>query len=275
MAKPQPKLPTETDRQLFRRNFPAFGYFGFCLMINVMLSWFFSFSSPGNPSGLPVYVSIGVVASEFVLLALLLILFPASLLFRIVIVLTGSVAVIMSLLLGAVVFHCSKVIELFPSDALTVDLLGCAVPFFFARHFLGWRLQFDSMETPEHPNLSVAGLMVATALVGVSISLLSFSDQHVLITKLMVAVGCMGAGFAVFMPLTYWVLKTRRKWAWLVLFSASPLLVGMAVTMAFGINLTIPHWGVIGLASSISSLILGIGIGLVALHHCGGRLLTV
>lgn len=275
MAKPQPKLPTETDRQFFRRNLPPVALFAFWFLENVLLRFYFHISSPGEASGLLVFQSLGVLGSQVVLLALMFALFPASLLFRFLVVIVAAIAIFSTLLMGATPFDDFPLfVKSLEWDALPIVLLGLGVPFILARHFLRWRLHVDWMESAEHANLSVADLMIATCVVALAVSLLGFGSEEARISKLMIAAGCMGASFVVFIPMTYLLMTSRRKWVWLFVFSTLPLLIGLEILAQFGGSLAIPYWVGVGISTSVSALFLSFGIGLVVIRRSGGRLAT-
>ena len=276
MVRPQPKLPTETDRQLFRRNLPVQVLLALWLLGNVCFTWATISINPNYPAVLLTAGIYGMVGSQIVMCAFLLALFPASILFRVLVVTTAIAAFCSSLLFGAGVFGGYWVIGFFGLNAIPITVLALAVPFLLARHFLGWRLEFDWIESPDHMNLSVSGLLIATALVALAIALLGYGKEQELMLRLAFAGGCMGASFAIIVPLTYLVMMARRKWIWISVFAIPPIPIAYAIMPLMKTDLSIPSpgWGVVGIGLAVSLLILSFASGLVVLGHCGGTLKT-
>ena len=275
MVRPQPKLPTETDRQFFRRNYIALGLGAFWFFVNVNMSWFFSIDSGAHPSGLLVFGALGVLSSQVILLAFFLALFPASLLFRAVTVATASLAIGGSLLVGAMVFDNWKFADLIKFDGFPMVLISFATPFSLARYFLGWRLDYPWLNSSDHSNMSVMGLMMSTAAVAISISILGLDGERFLIWMLVFSAGCLGASFAVFVPMTFLVLRSRWPIGWLIGWTAVPFLIGMAITWTFFANPVLSFWIGTGITVFVTSMALGYVIGLIVFRNKGARLLTV
>ena len=275
VANPQPKLSTETDRQFLRRNISAVVLIAFFFLVNVMLSWFLSAGANAlSTSGWFFFASVGILVAQVVLLGLILALFQASLLFRILSITTAAIAICLSILFGEMISDEWRFNEVFKFDALPVALLGFSVPFLLARQFMGWTLDFTWAPTIENSKLSVAGLFFATAVVAFAVSLLSLGNEHLLILKLIVAAGCAGASFVVFVPMTHVLMTSRRNWIWMIVFTIGPISIGWAILSSFGIYLNTSYQLGIRINTSIATLIVSFGIGILVLQRCGGRLTT-
>ena len=276
MVKPQPKLPTETDRQFLRRNVSAVALIAFFLLVNVMLSRFLTTGiNAFETNGWFFFGSLGILAAQIVLLGMMFALFNSRLLFRILVVTTAAVAICLSLLFGEVIFDEWRLHEIFKFDALPTVLLGFSVPFLLVRQFLGWTLHLTHLpSSDDYYKLSVAGLMSATAVAAFALSLLSLGDERLIAIKLMVAVGCAGASFVIFVPMTHLLMTSRRNWYWMTVFTIVPFSIGWAILWSYVIYLNIPYQLGIRLNLSIATLVASFGIGLLVIHRCGGRLTT-
>ena len=115
---------------------------------------------------------------------------------------------------------------------------------------------------------------MATAFVAMAISIMSFGEERMLMTKLVVAVACMGTSFVIFVPMTYLVLASRWRWIWLVVFTTVPFSIGYIIVSVFEVGLSVSFWMGIGMTASFCALILSYGIGLIVLRYSGGRLAT-
>jgi hypothetical protein len=271
----QPKLPTETDRQFFWRNGSAVALIVFFLLVNVMLSWFLSSGTNAfDMTGCFFFASLGILIAQIVLLGLMLALFHASLLFRILTVTTAAVAICLSILFGEAISGEWRFNEVFKFDALPVVLLSFSVPFLLARQFMGWTLEFTRLPTNENSKLSVAGLLVATAVVAIAVSMLSFGDERLLMLKLIVAAGCTGASFVVFVPMTHLLMMSHRNCVWMAVFTIVPFSIGWAILWNFAAYLNTSYPVGIRINISIATLIVSFGIGILVLQRCGAQLKT-
>ena len=133
----------------FREDFPSGVSLGLTLVvllsvINFLFSLFLETASLVGPSGLLVYGSASAILSEVVILGFLLVYLPFGLKLRVLVVGFLGMLMWLSLIAGAYMFT-------FPSrfgfeeiaKQLPICLFAIATPFAVAKHFLGWRIEFD------------------------------------------------------------------------------------------------------------------------------------
>ncbi len=269
-----PTPPMKRDRQRLRRNHQVVGLLVFWFSINFLISLFFQISGPNHPSGLLVYGSLGIIASEIVVIAFLLTMLPIGIWLRLVLASILVGAGFAALMMGEVVFRSYDMKE-FASliPGLPIIILGFASPFAMAKYFLRWRLSLGWLKPPASSNLSVSGLMAATTLVAASVAILNFGSDDARNENLVAASVCMGLGL-VLVPLSRLLLRSRRRAFWLILISSAVFIGALLVIQFISLFGGFPgFWQCAGIAFGIASFIFFYGAALIVLVNSGGKLI--
>lgn len=120
-------------------------------------------------------------------------------------------------------------------------IASIAVPFLLARYLLGWQIVLQSWNSrPDRENFTVAGLLVATAVVGFCMRLLSRSTDPASAIAFCAMVG--GFGFVFLLPLTYQMFRASQSWIYLFVFGAISCFVGIGVIRFCDSQLKLPSF---------------------------------
>lgn len=176
--------------------------------------------------------------------------------------------------------------------SLPILLLGVQTPFWLARYFFGCRLErAHAANQPEatmlNDSLTLRDLFVATALIGLSLGLLQFSDgvnaeagntkQAFLFMMLLAAAICGGISLVVGLPLAILFLAlSDLRLAWgMTLAAAGSFGVGFFCVSHFYFTPTPkPAETLASCCLLIYVVSSGIGLGLTLLRHSGWQMVT-
>ena len=157
---------------------------------------------------------------------------------------------------------------------LPIILLGCALPYLFVKHFLHWQIVFETLpEEPKRHPVSIAGMLIFTTVIAVSIASMQIHATPTLgvISMLVVA----GVGFAFVLPLFRIQLLAKRPWLGLLATYFGTLVVVAAIlhtsTELTALNLA-ANFDAIGFGHSAATGILTMGLLIVSCRLAGGRL---
>ena len=276
----QPKLETLSDRALFRRYWlTPILFFAACVYIS-LVPFFMQISSSGSPAGLLVYFGAGLFLVFYLIVGFLTAMFPANLIFRIVVGSLLSIVPLCCLFVGALPVDNFEISSLrrdgHYANLLPIFVVGLTIPFLAGKHLLGWRLEFDWLPGQQSDSLRILGMLVGTGLVAFSFSLLIANNAEYKYLQLTIAmVGC-GLGLLLGLPYCQLVFRSRHK-KWFVFLL--PCFVFLAVLgVVTGIRLVWPmvgipsYWERIGLAAICASVFFFAGVAWLAVQQAGGRL---
>ena len=151
--------------------------------------------------------------------------------------------------------------------------LGCCLPFLTVRHLRDWQLVFESLgDLPSRQNLSVAGLMIATAVAGFCIVSTQMCPQPEI--GFIVAAIVAGVGFCVFLPMFGFVMRSNSPViAMLVCYIIGGIL---GVLVLGGINYFVSilsgYGRLFGFGHSIGMMALFFAMGVASCRRLGAKL---
>lgn len=288
----RPKIARESDRAFLLRHAGVASLLVFAVVTNFLLSLFFMLGASNSPSGIPVYITMGFIAAQLVAFGFFFVMFPADFIFRFFATFGLVVLLYSSLVFSSVVFDSHDVgvlIEQLP--VLPALVLATATPFAIGRAFLGWRLGFDegvdcdsswrhfeASSTGSEQSLTIASILVVTALVAMAMVSLQAGSEIELRIRLVAAMICMGVSLIVFLPFAFKVMRTKNHWLWvcgvgLVSFWCCYFVLEV-LRFVPGAGM-LPPWAQIGFSLSVSSCVFFFGLFLITLKMSNGKLRLV
>ncbi|MFK7769477.1 MAG: hypothetical protein AB8B55_19845 [Mariniblastus sp.] len=266
MVRKRPKLETESDWSLLRRNWLLAGAFLLQCVACFSVSMFVELYDDGAGALTPLLVCLGFIGAQFVMLGFVFSMLPASLMIRLSILMGGAILSICLVICGAVVFQCQELQEVsFVAGWVPMLLVGASVPFLAARAFFGWSLKLgDDLESDSR--ITVSALMTGTGLFAFSLTMLMTGQKSQVSLALATAVIVAGAGMMLFVPLTVLLFKCQRgSRKFLTLLGVTLLPLGVSAVLATVLK---QHSELI-LAFSVvsSSLLLAYGVFVVGVKN--------
>ena len=274
MIEKQPKLQTESDFQVFRRN----GWLVSLASMQGLACFFFPLFVRMANSGDALTISVcaalcGVIASQFIMLGFLFALFPAGLILRLSLVIgLAAVSICVSVFgnqhFGGVI---SEWLEMYISW-VPILLAGWSIPFLTAKALFGWSLRFDFDNEPTEPGMTVSSLLIGTALIACCLALLNTGSVVRVAPAIAASIICIGCGLVFAIPVTFMVLTEDRLP--LIVFKCLAISIGPTVTL-LGAYIVVgsggrnPVFGVIALSCMLMSYCTFlIGVRFLGLRFC-------
>ena len=273
----QPKLATETDRQLFRRHGLAVALLGSWLASNILINYFLLKSHSNSLFDFFVCGSLGLIFSQWAVLSILFALFPAGLLFRTLLATTAIAASFLSIVMGEMMFGYWELTSEFSWQGLTLMFIGLAMPHLLARSFFGWHIRFDWLGETKLEPLKLAELMGWTAIIAFAIFMLQFLELPRLLVSLRFVLFVTGISFIILFPVAAQILQVRRPVFSLTILGAGALGVGVFAVMLLVsqvVSVPISLWDFCGLLFMAFSFLMSFAVALVAIRSVGGQLVT-
>ncbi len=181
----------------------------------------------------------------------------------------------LSLLAGAYLFGIPVLYVLEDlARMLPIFVLALATPFAAAKHFLGWKIQFDELTHLQNSQMGTVSLLSATGLVAVSMAILSSGKQELILSGLIAAAICLAVSLAFLLPLARVVLGFNRPFFMIVSISVVTLFLVLVLILfieqyAGPLN----GWERFGISFAIASFPFWFGIELLLFRRFGGRLI--
>ena len=270
MVKKQPKLKTETDIQLVRRNWAIAGM----LLLQLSACFFVSLFPEQDLGGtrfqysiIPFSICVGVIASQFGVFGFLFALYPSNVIVRLSLTVGGMITSICTICFGIVFWQNSWMQEaanILPWVPML--LVGAALPFLAARAFLGWTLHYEN-DLESDPRLTISSFLIGTGLFAFSLAILMTGPNGLIGWAIASSVIVSGVGLVMFVPLTFVLLHSKSIIKVLFAFTVVGLLPAASVvtTLISTTNANV-NW-VMAFTVTFSSLILAYGFFVVAFKN--------
>lgn len=158
--------------------------------------------------------------------------------------------------------------------ATPAAVLAVAGPFVLLRYFLGWQIVIRAWNLPpRRQSVSIGGLMILTVVVAISLAGLRFTRWPA--NSAAVCAAMSGAVFVFVCPFAYSILRSRRYWVSLTIFSLSMFLLGLMVcSVLIGVELiSFTPTMLLQLSVLLTAGCVWLGLGLIAVRLIGGELI--
>ena len=267
----QPKLETETDIELFSRRWPIVLFLAIAVIDNLLLGILMKVSTPTTPSGIPVYASFGLTISQFCLLSFFLVMYPASVGFRLAVMFPFIFLTVGTLAVGFRFGETNDAVQIFQwVAAVPLLIVAFAIPFAVGKYILGWCFSAESesgLDCDRKPEtLSIASMLLATAIIAFSFAILGLGDKTETLSRILAAAICCGIGFLFLLPMAGWMLRRNPSSPLLVLLFLIGIFAAFAVSYSMsGLMPGFNFWQLFGIQLSALSTLFWFGFGIKCL----------
>ncbi len=195
----------------------------------ILMDWT---GNPRHPFAPIVFVNFGLLVAGPFICAMFLTLPALTIGARI----TGSLVAVVILVFAGVIGNAreSDFYELFDFQDLVVGpiwLIGLCLPFGIMRSVMGWQIWVPYYDQPnDRPRLTIAGMMVVTALVAISMSVLRFGQPHHLQVGGWGAVIASGLSLCL-VPVIAGLMYSRNYMQWWIGVAAVMVPLGLVICM--------------------------------------------
>ena len=268
---PQPKLPTENDRQLFAKHRMLVSIVAVFCCSNFLVGILMQIFRDNEPGGMIVYGMIGVVLSEMVLAGMLFALLPVNLLMRCFVTALAAGLFAFTFFISLMFQSNFELVFLFRTlDLWPLIIVSVAWPFSAAKHLFGWRLEFRTIPFRDSSRLTISGLLAATAIIAVVIAFPNMTRKNEMAIPLATAGVFSGMCLLVFVPSTALLFRARNVWPWLLLLTVTVFLISILVFNLLPSKFwPRSFWEIVGPSFTISMWLFWFGASVRAMRASG------
>ncbi len=265
MARERPKLKTESDWRMLRRNWLLVGVFLLQCFACFFVPMFLEMTLLGSQLyAVPACACLGVIASQIVILGFVFTMFPSSVMVRLSLAMGGIALSVCLLFFGSAFWQSTVMHELiFVAGWVPMLLVGASLPFLVTRAVFGWTVSFEN-EAENDPRVTVSSMLIGTGLIAFSLTLLMTGNAADIGPAMATSIAVAGAEMLFFVPLTFVLLKSERvSTNFLTLFAVG--LIPGAVGGLLGMISSLNAEGVLAFSVMFSSLMMAYGMFIVAI----------